>query len=310
MSCCAPAVAVGQPIQPAGAWPRHDGNAQEQPSPASPRLLAELSHDLRSPLASLRLLVDCLSDGVLSVRQRDGYLAQMATQISVLTAMVDDLHAVSRFEAGDRAGAFEAGDRAGAFEAGDRAGAFEAVDPRRLVERALEMMRIQATAAGVVLELDAPAPLPVICANPLQLHRMLVNLIENAIRHTDEGGSVILRAHPARGSLVIEVEDEGDGIPAADAERVFTAFYGGDRAGSAARSGLGLAMARATIAAHGGHICVAACSRGTRLRISLPVAPSRVTASSDTRQSRELEHAGGRSDRIRRRHSHARAGQF
>jgi signal transduction histidine kinase len=257
--------------------------------------VAELSHDLRSPLASLRLLVEGMSDGVLGAQQRLEYLSQMETQISLLTAMIDDLHSLSR------------------LEAGDPAGAFEAVDPGELVERAVQATRIQARAARVGLEIDAPPFLPNICANPLHLHRVLVNLIENAIRHTDEGGSVSVRAHPTPGSLVIEIEDDGDCIPAEDTERVFTAFYGGDRKRSAGRSGLGLAMARATIEAHGGKICVAASSRGTRLRISLPaspVLPARATAAPNARQARDLERVPSRPNRVRRRHSHARAGQF
>jgi signal transduction histidine kinase len=232
-------------------------DANERPGPPAPRLLAELSHDLRSPLASLRLLVEGMSDGVLEEEERAEYLARMHTQISVLADMVDDLHALSR------------------TQAGDRVAARQAVDPHELVDRALATMRTHAEAAGITLARDSAAGLPVICANPLQLHRVLVNLIENAIRHTAAGGRVLVRARPSRGGLEIEVEDDGEGIPAEDRERVFGAFYGRDRNSSNARSGLGLAIARGTLEAHGGSISVADSPRGARLRLWLPGAPAR-----------------------------------
>jgi signal transduction histidine kinase len=200
-----------------------------------------------------------MSDGVLEDEQRAEYLARMQTQLSVLTEMVDDLHAISR------------------TQAGDGAAARQAVDPHELVERAVATTRTQAEAAGITLARDSAAGLPVVCAQPIQLHRVLVNLIENAIRHTARGGRVLVRANPSRGGLEIEVEDDGEGIPAEDRERVFHAFYGRDREGSNVRSGLGLAIARATLEAHGGSISVVDSAHGARLRIWLPASsPTRL----------------------------------
>jgi signal transduction histidine kinase len=178
----------------------------------------------------------------------------MQTQISLLTAMVDDLHSLSR------------------VQAGERPDLREAIDPSDLLARALDAMRIQAEASEITLRSAPVAGLPVICGHSLQLHRVLVNLVENAIRHSAPGGEVRLRARRLRGGLEIEVEDEGDGIPTDDRERIFYAFYGRDRSRSGKRSGLGLAIARATVEAHGGRISVADCSQGARIRIWLPAA--------------------------------------
>jgi signal transduction histidine kinase len=219
--------------------------------------VAELSHDLRTPLASLRLLVQAMSDGLVEDEQRSAYLAQMAAEISLLTEMIDDLHSLSR------------------AQAGDPAQGHETVDPHELIDRAAAAMRIQAETAGVRLETDAARDLPVILADRLQLHRVLVNLIDNGIRHTGEGGNVAVLAHAALGGVEIEVENDGDGIPAQDRDRVFDAFYSPDGGRSPARSGLGLAIARATIEGHRGRIWLDDPGRGTRFRIWLPAAASR-----------------------------------
>jgi two-component system sensor histidine kinase BaeS len=237
--------------------PRREPLADERARPVSAMVLAELSHDLRAPLASLRLLVEGLSDGVLADERRSEYLAQMQTQVSLLTAMVNDLHSQSR------------------VQASDAAARREPVDPRELIHRAAETMRIQAEARGVLLECAASTGLPVICANALQLHRVLVNLVENAIRHTEPGGSVTLRAKATFGGIEIEVQDDGDGIPEVDRKRVFQAFYGRDGEHSPARSGLGLAMAEAAVEAHGGRIWLGDSAGGTCVHIMLPASAPR-----------------------------------
>jgi signal transduction histidine kinase len=111
-------------------------------------------------------------------------------------------------------------------------------------------------------------------ANPEKLQRVLFNLIQNAIRHTPPDGSVVVRAEPADTGVEIEVADTGDGIAPGERTRVFDAFYrgGGDAARSGDRSGLGLAVSRAIVEAHGGRIWIADSARGARVRFNLPVA--------------------------------------
>ena len=155
--------------------------------------------------------------------------------------------------------------------AADRVSAHRCVHPAGLVEAAVETMRIQAEVKGVSLEQEVPPHLPRIRGNPSQLHRVLLNLVENAIRHSREGGRIVVRAERTLHGVEIEVEDDGDGIPPAERGRVFRAFYGRDGQRAAGRSGLGLAIARAAVEAHGGRIWLAESMRGTRVRLSLPL---------------------------------------
>ena len=224
--------------------------AQDVARAAHAQLVAELSHDLRTPLASVQLLVGALRDGVVEPARRDDHLARIEQQVSLMTELVGELHSVAREEA-----------------ASSRT---EWISPRELIAAAAETMRIQAEARGVVLEVDLTPCLPTIHANRVQLHRALVNLLQNAIRHAPDGGSVAVHAQPVLGGVEIEVEDDGEGIAAEERADVFTAFHGGDRRGSAARSGLGLAIARAIVDAHGGRIWLAEPAAGTRVRLSLP----------------------------------------
>jgi signal transduction histidine kinase len=214
--------------------------------------LAELSHDLRTPLTSVRLLVQALRDGVVEEDQRSEYLSQIDREVAALTTLVDELHAISRGPTGRR----------GAGR--------DCLASRQLIEVAIRTMAIQAEAQGVRLERDLAPRLPWIRADSSQLHRALLNVIENAIRHTPAGGCVTVRARRVLAGVEIEVQDDGAGIPVEDRVRVFEAFYGADQEISDARSGLGLAIARGAVEEHGGRIWLAESESGTRIRISLP----------------------------------------
>jgi len=101
------------------------------------------------------------------------------------------------------------------------------------------------------------------------VQRVLFNLIQNAIRHTPADGSVTVRARAAGSGVEVEVADSGEGIPAADGERVFEAFYRGDAARGEDGAGLGLAISRAIVEAHGGKIWLEDGSPGTRVHFTL-----------------------------------------
>jgi signal transduction histidine kinase len=111
-------------------------------------------------------------------------------------------------------------------------------------------------------------------ANPEKLQRVLFNLIQNAIRHTPADGSVVVRAEPIADRIEIEIADSGTGIALDEREHVFTAFYrgGADAARTGSGAGLGLAVSRAIVEAHGGRIWLPDTELGTRVRFSLPVA--------------------------------------
>jgi signal transduction histidine kinase len=217
-------------------------------------LVAAVSHDLRTPLASLRLLAEAVEDGVVEGDERARYLAQMQTHISALSSMIDDLFELSR------------------LEAGDIEWSMQQVEIAHLVDEAVAAMRPQAQSRGVEVVAELPTDPAIARADPERLQRVLFNLIQNAIRHTPADGSVTVRAERAAGAVEIEVADTGEGIAPDERERVFEAFVRGraNDARSGDGAGLGLAIARAIVEAHGGRIWLAPSQQGTRVRFSVP----------------------------------------
>jgi signal transduction histidine kinase len=217
-------------------------------------LVAAISHDLRTPIAALRLMLAAIEDGVVDDRTRDRYMATMHTHVSALGSMVDDLFELSR------------------LEAGDLDWSIRQVELPELVDEAVAAMRVEAEAKGVAVATEIrPLPRPA-RADAERLQRVLFNLIQNAIRHTPADGSVTVRAEQAGEWVEIEVADTGSGIPLENRERLFEPFVRGmageNRDG---RAGLGLALCRAIVEAHGGHIWLANGEKGTRVRFVIPM---------------------------------------
>jgi signal transduction histidine kinase len=215
-------------------------------------LLAAVSHDLRTPITSLQLLVEALEDDIPAREERASYLRRLRTHVRALGALIDDLFELSRLEAGDIRWSAER------LALGD------------LVAETVDALRPN---GGARLVIDVPGDLPVRGA-PEQIQRVLFNLIQNAMRHTPADGSVTVRAQAAGGAVAVEVADTGEGIAPADRERVFDAFFrGGDGAARAdGGAGLGLAISRAIVEAHGGRISLEPAPQGTRVRFTLPAA--------------------------------------
>ncbi len=219
-------------------------------------LVAAVSHDLRTPITSLRLLAEAVGDDIVTGETRRAYIERMTTHIDALSALIDDLFELSR------------------LEAGDIGWSLERVPLAELVGETVEAMRVQAEVKGVAVLAELPESLAPARANPEKLQRVLFNLIQNAIRHTPADGSVVVRAQPADGRIVVEVQDTGVGIAPEERDHVFIAFYRGgtDAARTSAGAGLGLAVSRAIVEAHGGEIWLADAAHGTRVRFSVPVA--------------------------------------
>jgi signal transduction histidine kinase len=215
------------------------------------QLVAAASHDLRTPLASLRLLVESIEDGVATGETRDRYLAEIRTHVAVLSDLIDDLFELSR------------------IEAGDISWTMRQVEVGELIGDTVAAMRAPAAERGVRIAAELPAGHVLAEANAEKVQRVLFNLIQNAIRHTPADGSVTVRARSGRGVVEVEVADEGEGIPAGDGERVFEAFYRGDAARGEDGAGLGLAISRAIVEAHGGHIWLDDTHPGTGVHFTL-----------------------------------------
>jgi signal transduction histidine kinase len=224
---------------------------QRQVEDARRGLVAAASHDLRTPLASLRLLVEAVDDGVAG-EDRDRYLGEIRTHVAVLSDLIDDLFELSRIEAGDISWTMRR------VELGD------------LIGDTVAAFRTSAEERGVRLSAELPGGEVVAEADAEKVQRVLYNLIQNAIRHTPADGSVTVRAKGGPGEVEVEVADSGEGIPAGQSERVFDAFYRGDSARDGDGAGLGLAISRAIVEAHGGRIWLEDGHPGTRVRFTLP----------------------------------------
>jgi signal transduction histidine kinase len=230
--------------------------ARDQSDGARRDLVAAVSHDLRTPITSLRLLAEAVEDDIVDGEQRRAYLRRMRTHIDALSGLIDDLFEVSR------------------LDAGDISWSLERVPLAELVDETVDAMRVQADAKGVAVSADVPASLLPARANPEGVQRVLFNLIQNAIRHTPADGSVVVRVEPVDGRIEVEVSDTGPGIAPDEREHVFTAFYRGgpDASRPGGGAGLGLAVSRAIVEAHGGQIWLAEAPIGTRVRFTLPAA--------------------------------------
>ena len=233
---------------------REEERSRDAADAARRNLVAAISHDLRTPLASLQLMLAAIEDGVVDADTRDRYLATMHTHVSALGSLVDDLFELAR------------------LDAGDLEWSMRQVELPDLVDEAVAAMRVGAEAKGVEVAAEVrPLPRPA-RADPERLQRVLFNLIENAIRHTPADGSVTVRAEPAGNWIEIEVADTGAGIPKAERERLFEPFVRGAGNGGEddTGAGLGLALSRAIVEAHGGQIWLADSDIGTRVRFGIP----------------------------------------
>jgi signal transduction histidine kinase len=217
-------------------------------------LIAAVSHDLRTPLTSLRLLAEAVEDELVDPETRRRYLEQMSVHIRSLSALIEDLFELSR------------------LEAGEIQWSMQQVRLDEILEETVEAMSPQAAAKNVQVESAVPDGLVPARANPEKLQRVLFNLVQNAIRHTPPDGSVRVLAESNGREVEIEVADTGEGLPSEDRERAFEPFYrgGAGKARSGEGTGLGLTICRAIVEAHGGRIWFADSATGTRIRFTLP----------------------------------------
>jgi signal transduction histidine kinase len=216
-------------------------------------LIAWASHDLRTPLASLRALAEALADDLApdeATRRR--YLAGLTANVERLSALVDDLFELS------------------AIQAGAVTLQLEPTSLPDLATEVLDRFEPEAAAAGVRLECRLEDGRPVLAGRD-QLGRVLANLVVNGIRHTPRGGRLRVAVTDANGSAVMRVTDSCGGIPEADLPRVFDQLWRGDPARSTKGAGLGLAIARGLVDAHGGAIGVANVAGGCEFTVRLPL---------------------------------------
>lgn len=221
-------------------------------------LVAWVSHDLRTPLAGIRALIEALEDGVVCDESTiTRYYATIRLETDRLAGLVDDLFELSRIQSGVLS----------------LARAPVALD--EVLTDALEGAGVSARAKGVYLRSQIADPAPVVEVGTPEMIRVVRNLLDNAIRHTQPGGIVSLTAgvDGAGSSVVISVRDECGGIPLDELERVFDLGYRGDEARTPGegRGGLGLAVAQGLVQAHSGQITAINEATGCRFTVRLPL---------------------------------------
>jgi signal transduction histidine kinase len=215
-------------------------------------LVAWASHDLRAPLASMQAMIEAIEDGIATP---DQYLPTLRDQVRTLSSLVDDLFELAR------------------IDSGVLALTVNEVKVSTLVESALRQLEPEAAARNVrlIAELDRDASAAVA---PEKIERVLFNVLTNAIRHTPADGSVAVHLEREGGDVLVRVEDTGAGLPEDAPARMFDRFWRADRARSGGGMGLGLAIARGLIEAHGGRIWAEnGRDGGARVTFTLPALP-------------------------------------
>lgn len=218
------------------------------------QMTADIAHDLRTPLSVITGYLEALADGTLPPSPER--FQTLKSEATLLQRLIEDLRTLSLADAGELTLQREDIDM-GAF--------------LRDVQRFYAM---QAEAAGVAVRTELPRALPAISADRVRLGQVLGNLITNGLRHTPAGGSITLGAAPEDDSLRVWVRDTGEGIAPEKLQHIFERFYRVDEARTQAdgQTGLGLAITRALVEAHGGRISAASePGQGTTMTITLPL---------------------------------------
>jgi signal transduction histidine kinase len=206
-------------------------------------LIAAVSHDLRTPLAAVRALIEAVADGVAADPATEArYLRSAQHEIAHLSQLVDDLFELAQIDAGLLRLELE---RASLHD---------------LISDTLSSFQPQAAQQGVRLIGEVDGDIDPVLMNPPKLQRVLHNLISNALRYTPADGTILLRAQPHGQIVQIEVSDSGEGIAPEDLPHVFKRSFRGEKSRTrderSSGAGLGLTIAQGLIEAHGGTIAV------------------------------------------------------
>jgi two-component system phosphate regulon sensor histidine kinase PhoR len=218
--------------------------------------VANVSHELKTPLAVIQACAEALQDGAVEdPAARGPFLQQIADQSARLHALILDLLSLGRLESGEAA-----------LDP-------EAIPVSEMVFACIDRHRPRAEAKGMTLEAIAPVDELTVWADVEALGQILDNLVDNAVKYTQEGGTLRVRWAAGPDGVAIEVEDNGPGIPEADLPRIFARFYRVDRARSRelGGTGLGLSIVKRLAQAMGGSVQAASeVGKGTTFTVALP----------------------------------------
>ena len=218
------------------------------------RLLSDVAHELRTPVATIGAELEGIEDGVVELTPET--LQVLRDQGSRLTRLAQDLAAVTRAESGE------------AHLVRSQQ------DPVDLLTAAVAAAQAHAERRDVTLRVDSPPGAPTVLVDPERMGQVLGNLVDNALRHTPAGGSVTLSCTAAPDRVELTVADTGEGIAAQHLPHVFERFYRAEAARdrTSGGSGIGLAISKALVEAHGGTLTAASegAGRGSTFTITLP----------------------------------------
>lgn len=242
----------------------HSRKEREQLEASRRTLIASVSHDLRTPLASMRAMVEALNDGVVSDPETvSRYLHTIQHETLHLTTLIDDLFELSQIDAG-------------ALQLH-----VEPTSLSDLLSDALESMSAQAGRKKIQIQSHVEGELPRVPLDAPRMQRVLYNLIQNAIRHTPADGTITLTLRSKPDGIELTVADTGEGIPYTDLPHIFDRFYRGepartrDSSSAAPGAGLGLAIAKGIVEAHGGTISASSLpGSGAVFQVLLPASPN------------------------------------
>lgn len=218
-------------------------------------LIGNISHDLRTPLAGIKAMVETLKDSAVGDREATtNFLTRIDNEVDRLTQMVTELTELSHIETG----------RAELRR--------EPTNINLLVEEVVAQMNPLAASRPVTIITDLNANLPIIKVDKERIRQTLINLVHNAIKFNNPGGRVEISTKFDTNSITVSVSDTGTGISKEDLPHIFERFYKADKARSRGGSGLGLAIAKHTIQAHGGNISAKSEEdKGSTISFTLPL---------------------------------------
>ena len=217
-------------------------------------MVSDVAHELRTPLTNIRGYLEALQDKVIAPERE--VIDSLHEEAMLLNRLVDDLQELALAEAGQLH-----------LERGP-------ADLAPVMERAAAALRPQLEAAGIDLRVDLPEHLVVVDIDPERVGQILRNLLANAVTHTGQGGTITITAEPVRDWVRVSVRDTGEGIAEVDLPYIFERFYRADKSRSRATggAGLGLAIAKYLVEAHGGEIAVESeVGAGSTFTFTLPV---------------------------------------
>ena len=216
-------------------------------------LLADVAHELRHPIHILQGNLQAILDDVYPLSKEE--IARLADQTQHLTRLVQDLHDLSQAEAHQlplhR----------------------QEMDVADVVKDAAATYKPLASGRHIDLHVELLGAIPVIQGDPARLRQVMLNLLDNALRHTPDGGKVVVTVQKQEGRLQVQMKDNGSGISQEHLPFVFDRFYKLDRGRDRSGTGLGLAIAKAVVEAHGGEITALSSGpgQGSTFTLSLPL---------------------------------------